>query len=262
MIKYDKATNGYYISPKKTFNNLKDLIDYYKKSELSDPLPRYPPTIQSRQFWIPANKVDLKSHLSRGGRFGSIYRAIYRASTQKKVVVKKLPVIQNPDPIIKCAQTCHKLQNPAIVHLLGLCTASPMEPYLLVWEYMPGGNLKDCLVNNHSDIEYSKLQRWLHQVLDGMDYIESAEYFHGELRAENIFLSHDLCAKVGNFGFNGQFGRVIGLTPELTKTEAVRWVAPEALDPNHVYDIRSDIWSFGILMFEVFTYGSKPYAGN
>lgn len=49
---------------------------------------------------------------------------------------------------------------------------------------------------------------------------------------------------------------------ELTKTEAVRWAAPEALDPNHVYDIRSDIWSFGVLMFEVFTYGSKPYAGN
>lgn len=46
-----------------------------------------------------------------------------------------------------------------------------------------------------------------------MDYIESAEYFHGELRAENIFLSHDLCAKVGNFGFNGQFGKAIGLTP-------------------------------------------------
>lgn len=260
MIKYNRITNGYYIGPKKTFNNLKDLIDHYKKSELSDPLPRYPPAIQSRQFWIPANKIDLKSHLSKGGRFGSVYRAIFRAATQKTIVIKKLSTIENPDLIIKCARDCHKLQNPALVQFLGLSMTSPTESYLLVWEYMPGGNLKDYLVNNHSDIKYSKLQRWLHQVLDGMDYLESAEFFHGELKADNVFLSHDLCVKVGNFGFNVYFGRSIDLAPELSKTEAVRWTAPEAMEPDHIFDIRSDVWSFGVLMFEVFTYGSKPYA--
>lgn len=46
-----------------------------------------------------------------------------------------------------------------------------------------------------------------------MDYIESSDFFHGELRAENVFLTHDLCAKVGNFGFNGQFGKFIGIKP-------------------------------------------------
>ncbi|KAM7539409.1 hypothetical protein Aperf_G00000054799 [Anoplocephala perfoliata] len=266
IIRYDRTAKNYFISPSRRFHHLKELTDYYETSHhgndpfLSHALPQHPPAIQSRKLWISSSKVDLKSHLAHGGRFGSVYRAICTASVEQKVVVKKMPVLQNPDPIIKQAEACHKLQNPSIVHFLGLCKSSQTQPYLLVWEYMPGGNLKDFIVNNKSTVDYSKLQLWLYQVLDGMDYLECVGSHHGELTASNVFLSHELCAKIGNFGFNGQFGKTIGLTPRFVHTEAVRWAAPEAWDPFHIYDIRSDVWSFGVLMFEVLTYGSKPYA--
>ncbi|KAL5963356.1 Tyrosine-protein kinase SPK-1 [Taenia solium] len=276
-VRYDPSLSGYSIALGKRFTQLKDLTDYYKAPHggnaplLSSSMPHSPPVIQSRNLQIPLEKIELKTHIARGGRFGSVYKAVCTASGKRDVVVKKISGHMERDAIVARAEACHKLHNRAIVQFLGICEAPKSGLVLLVWEYMPGGNLRDFLIHNKTTADYIRLQHWLHQamqyycfikyafvsleeILDGMDYLESAETYHGELTTSNVFLSPELCAKIGNFGFNGRFSK-----SDFTQTQAVRWAAPESLDSSYIFDIRCDVWSFGIVMFEVFTFGSTPY---
>ncbi|CUT99593.1 proto oncolocus tag tyrosine protein kinase LCK [Echinococcus multilocularis] len=264
-VRYDSSLSGYFITPGKRFTQLKDLTDYYKVSHggkvplLSSSMPHSPPPIQSRNLRIPLEKLELKTHIARGGRFGSVYKAVCTTSGKRSVVVKKISGHMGRGAVVARAEACHKLHNRAIVQFIGLCEAPKSGLMLLVWEYMPGGNLRDFLIKNKTTTDYIRLQHWLHQILDGMDYLEGVEAFHGELTASNVFLSSELCAKIGNFGFNGRFSKFISDAFDLAETQAVRWAAPESLDSSHVFDIRCDIWSFGVVMFEVFTLGSTPY---
>ncbi|KAL5103340.1 Tyrosine-protein kinase SPK-1 [Taenia crassiceps] len=264
-VRYNSSLSGYSIAQGKRFSQLKDLTDYYKVSHngnaplLSSSLPHSPPTIQSRHLRIPLEKVELKTHIARGGRFGSVYKAICTASGKRSVVVKKVSGHMGRNAIVARAEACHRLHNRAIVQFLGICETPKSGLVLLVWEYMTGGNLRDFLIHNKTTTNYNRLQRWLHQILDGMDYLEGVETYHGELTASNVFLSPELCAKVGNFGFNGRFSQSSGNAFDFVETQAVRWAAPESLNPSYAFDIRCDVWSFGIVMFEVFTFGSTPY---
>ncbi|VDM31547.1 unnamed protein product [Hydatigera taeniaeformis] len=258
-VRYDQTLSGYSITPGKKFAHLKDLTDYYKVSHngnaplLSSSMPHSPPVIQSRSSRIPLEKVELKTHIARGGRFGSVYKAVYTVSGKQNVVAKKISSHIGRDAIVARAEACHKLQNRAIVHFLGFCEAPKSGLMLLLWEYMPGDASKWLYGTNFLvTVAFPR-------ILDGMDYLESVETFHGELTTSNVFLSSELCAKIGNFGFNGRFSESRSNALDFVMTQAVRWAAPESLDTSHFYDIRCDVWSFGIVMFEVFTFGLTPY---
>lgn len=127
-------------------------------------MPRRPPVIQYRQLKIPLEKLELKERLSRGGRFGSVYKAVCTNSAIQEVLVKKMYGPVRSDLVYTQAEACHSLQNQGIVHFLGFCEATKTMPTLLIWEYMPGGNLRDTLIQQSTFLEYARLQRWLHQV--------------------------------------------------------------------------------------------------
>ncbi|VDD80025.1 unnamed protein product [Mesocestoides corti] len=263
-VKNDPEAGSFFITPSRTFKTLKDLIEYYKVAHdgkpqlLTAPTPRTKPVVQSRDLRISRDKICLKTRLARGGRFGSIYIATY-GSLKQPVVIKKLSSHVNRESVIAISEACHKLHHRSVVTFVGLCDEPKSEPLLLVVEYMPGGNLKDFLVQNGKTLDYSKLQNLLYQVIDGMDYIENMKSFHGNLNASNVFLSSELCAKIGNYGFSVQSDRSVFGSPSLENTEAIRWAAPELLEPKYPFDILCDVWSFGVVMFEVFTLGSQPY---
>ncbi|XP_040283121.1 tyrosine-protein kinase Blk isoform X3 [Bufo bufo] len=121
------------------------------------------------------------------------------------------------------------------------------------------GSLVDFLQTDEgAKLRFPKLVDMAAQVAEGMAYIEKKNYIHRDLRAANVLVSDIMCCKIGDFGL----ARIIDteyIAKEGTKFP-IKWTAPEAVNFG-VFTIKSDVWSFGILLTEIVTYGRIPYPG-
>ncbi|KAJ6637915.1 Tyrosine kinase receptor Cad96Ca [Pseudolycoriella hygida] len=157
-----------------------------------------------------------------------------------------------------------------VVRLLGSCTEK--EPIFVILEYVNKGKLQTYLRNSRAERHYGNthgksniltsgdLTSFMYQVARGMDYLTSRGIIHRDLAARNILITDDHRCKVADFGFARD---VITSKVYERKSEGklpIRWMAIESLYDN-IFSVKSDIWSFGILMWEIVTLGSTPYPG-
>ncbi|XP_038066673.1 tyrosine-protein kinase receptor Tie-1-like [Patiria miniata] len=158
--------------------------------------------------------------------------------------------------------------HPNVVRLLAACFQEGILYVAL--EFLPNGNLRDYLrsirpkqkgaghsTDGASPLTSSNLVKFGTDVAKGMDHLSKAGIIHRDLAARNILLSEDLTAKVSDFGLSR--GEDIYVQKSSTRIP-VRWLAIESLTRS-VYKSKSDVWSFGILLWEIATYGSTPYPG-
>ncbi|VVC36902.1 Fibronectin type III,Tyrosine-protein kinase, active site,Protein kinase domain,Immunoglobulin-like [Cinara cedri] len=148
-----------------------------------------------------------------------------------------------------------------IVKLLGVVTKS--GPPLLVMELMSRGDLKSVLVKckEFNEPPPPTMYRVVHmaaQIADGMAFLEHHKYIHRDLAARNCMVTNDMTVKIGDFGMSRQiykgdlYYRVSGCDLP------VRWVAPEGLAKG-IFVSQSDVWSYGIVIWEIMTLGDQPY---
>ncbi|KAL1501374.1 hypothetical protein ABEB36_006704 [Hypothenemus hampei] len=157
-----------------------------------------------------------------------------------------------------------------VVKLLGCCTDK--EPLFLIMEFITNGKLQSFLRNSRAERYYNNmhgksktltsgdLTSFCHQVAKGMDFLSSNGIIHRDLAARNILITEEHVCKVADFGFARD---VITSHIYERKSEGrlpIRWMAPESLYDN-IFSVKSDVWSFGVLMWEVVTLGSTPYPG-
>jgi len=163
--------------------------------------------------------------------------------------------------------------HPNVVRLLGCCTSSSdKEPTYLIMEYVAKGKLQEFLRKSRAEQYYGNLHgpsqkltsrdltSFCYQVSRGMEYLSSRKVIHRDLAARNILVSETNICKVADFGFSRD---VMANNIYERKSEGrlpIRWMAPEALYDN-VYTTKTDVWSFGVLMWEIVTLGSTPYPG-
>ncbi|XP_059499641.1 ephrin type-A receptor 5-like isoform X2 [Stegostoma tigrinum] len=150
-----------------------------------------------------------------------------------------------------------QFDHPNIIHLEGVVTKS--KPVMIVTEYMENGSLDTFLKKNDGQFTVIQLVGMLRGIASGMRYLSDMGYVHRDLAARNILVNSNLVSKVSDFGLS----RVLEDDPEAAYTTRggkipIRWTAPEAI-AYRKFTSASDVWSYGIVMWEVMSYGERPY---
>ncbi|XP_033281458.1 ephrin type-A receptor 5 isoform X11 [Orcinus orca] len=154
-----------------------------------------------------------------------------------------------------------QFDHPNIIHLEGVVTkiTHTGKPVMIVTEYMENGSLDTFLKKNDGQFTVIQLVGMLRGIAAGMKYLSDMGYVHRDHAARNILINSNLVCKVSDFGLS----RVLEDDPEAAYTTRggkipIRWTAPEAI-AFRKFTSASDVWSYGIVMWEVVSYGERPY---
>lgn len=255
---------GYFVATRNTFRTMTELIAFYSKgqnglcSKLVKPCPKPKPS-----FWPDRSDEIERSELHwirriGTGCFGEVFYGCYRGITEVAIKTLKQGTM-SPQAFLEEAVIMRKCRHPNLVPLYGVC--SQEEPLLIITEYMCNGSLLEYLRNNPEgkNLKLPELVDMASQIACGMAFLESAKFIHRDLAARNILVGEDRLVKVADFGL----ARVIEDTEYTARQGAkfpIKWTAPEAAMYGK-FSIKSDVWSYGILLYELVTHGSIPYAG-
>uniref|UniRef100_A0A673M561 receptor protein-tyrosine kinase n=1 Tax=Sinocyclocheilus rhinocerous TaxID=307959 RepID=A0A673M561_9TELE len=207
------------------------------------------------------------SHITKqkvigAGEFGEVYRGILKVPGRKEtaVAIKTLKpgyTEKQRQDFLSEASIMGQFSHQNIIRLEGVVTK--FKHAMIVTEHMENGALDKYLKDHDGEISSFQLVGMLRGIAAGMKYLSDMSYVHRDLAARNILVNSNLECKVSDFGLS----RVLEDDPEGTYTTSggkipIRWTAPEAI-AYRKFTSASDVWSFGIVMWEVMAFGERPY---
>uniref|UniRef100_A0A8C2D742 non-specific protein-tyrosine kinase n=1 Tax=Cyprinus carpio TaxID=7962 RepID=A0A8C2D742_CYPCA len=258
-----KETNGspkqFYLAEKYIFNSIPELIEYHKHNAAVGDQTREAPKTAGFSYdkWeINPSELTFMKELG-SGQFGVVRLGKWRA--QHKVAIKTIREgAMSEDDFIEEAKIMMNLSHLNLVQLYGVCTQQ--KPIYLVTEFMELGCLLNYLRQRRGTLGSQDLLGICHDVSQGMQHLEQNGFIHRDLAARNCLVNSSLVVKVSDFGMT----RYVLDDQYWSSSGAkfpVKWSAPEVFNFCK-YSSKSDVWSFGVLMWEVFTEGKMPFEHN
>ncbi|XP_049836755.1 tyrosine-protein kinase Btk29A isoform X2 [Schistocerca gregaria] len=255
----------FFLSEKHCCSSIPDLVNYHRHNSgglasrlKASPCDRPVPATAglSHDKWeIDPQELMLLEELG-SGQFGVVRRGKWRGSIDVAVKMMKQGTMSEDD-FIEEAKVMTRLQHLNLVQLYGVC--SKHRPIYIVTEYMRHGSLLNYLRRHEASLggNTGLLLDMCIQVCNGMAYLERHNYIHRDLAARNCLVGSENVVKVADFGL----ARYV-LDDQYTSSGGtkfpIKWAPPEVLNYTR-FSSKSDVWAYGVLMWEVFTCGKMPY---
>jgi len=259
----------FYIHYEQCFDSVQDLIKCYRKNSngldvhLKKPciiveLPKLADELtEADEAWeVERSSVEFVKKLG-AGQFGELWEGTLNGAP---VAVKIQPVMADSLEFWQEAAVLKDLDHPCIIKLLVVCMKE--VPIYIITELTKHGSLLEYFKGDGCALKLPQKIDIAAQVATGMFYLEGLCVIHCDLAARNILVTEDsnnkLICKIANFGLAQFLSEDTHEAPSGTKFSP-KWAAPEAAI-NSQFSIKSDVWSFGILLYELVTHGSSPYS--
>ncbi|XP_042605600.1 ephrin type-B receptor 3-like isoform X9 [Cyprinus carpio] len=230
-----------------------------------DPFTYEDPNEAIREF---AKEIDVScvkiEEVIGAGEFGEVCRGRLKLPGRREIIVaiktlKAGYTERQRRDFLSEASIMGQFDHPNIIRLEGVVTKS--RPVMIVTEFMENGALDSFLRLNDGQFTVIQLVGMLRGIAAGMKYLSDMNYVHRDLAARNILVNSNLVCKVSDFGLS-RFLEDDATDPTYTSSLGgkipIRWTAPEAI-AYRKFTSASDVWSYGIVMWEVMSYGERPY---
>lgn len=195
------------------------------------------------------------------GAFGTVYKGVWVPEGENVKIPVAIKVLREGTgnnankEILEEAYIMASVEHQNLLQLLAVCMTSQM---MLVTQLMPLGCLLDYVRNNKDKIGSKPLLNWCTQIARGMTYLEERRLVHRDLAARNVLVQTPSCVKITDFGL----AKLLDTNEDEYKAAGgkmpIKWLALECIQ-HRVFTHKSDVWAFGVTVWELLTYGGRPY---
>ncbi|XP_077974571.1 insulin-like growth factor 1 receptor isoform X2 [Styela clava] len=216
--------------------------------------------------------VKLIGHGNFGKVFVGFAKKVIKGEDRTQVAIKKLrekSAIPKRIEFLEEAKLMKAFNATHVVRLLGV--VSQTQDPMVIMEYMERGDLKSHLRSRREEVEHdtenwspppslSEKLEMAAEIADGMAYLAEIKYVHRDLAARNCLVSAEGVVKIGDFGLTRDVYETDYYRKDSRGLLPIRWMAPESLRDG-VFDSQSDVWSYGVVLWEIATLAEQPYQG-
>ncbi|XP_068700595.1 ephrin type-A receptor 4-like isoform X2 [Montipora foliosa] len=210
---------------------------------------------------VDRSKVKLEEMIGQG-EFADVYRGTKKTQGKQQVVAVKVlrpgSSAKNQRDFLSEASIMGQFNHPNVIKLIGVVTNS--RPMMIITELLEQGSLESFLEARKGILTSLQLSGMARGVACGMVYLSEMNFIHRDLAARNILVGDNMSCKVSDFGLSRELADDNPESEYQTQGGKipVRWTAPEALH-KRIFSSASDVWSYGILLWEIMSFAERPY---
>ncbi|XP_063968658.1 protein-tyrosine kinase 2-beta-like [Lytechinus pictus] len=213
----------------------------------------------AKDYEISRELVTLVETIGQG-QFGDVHKGIYIDQDEKVEVAVKTCKVESTQALgerfLEEAYIMKQFDHPHIIKLIGVCTDPPIW---IVMELAPFGEMRMFLQTHKEELTLASLILYAYQLSMALSYLESKKFVHRDIAARNLLVVAKDNVKLGDFGLSrllhdhSYYKASKGKLP-------IKWMAPESINFRR-FTSASDVWMFGVCMWEILMYGVKPFQG-
>uniref|UniRef100_A0A8C2HS72 Focal adhesion kinase 1 n=2 Tax=Cyprinus carpio TaxID=7962 RepID=A0A8C2HS72_CYPCA len=216
--------------------------------------------LSARDYEIQRDRIELGRCIGEG-QFGDVHQGIYICPENPALSVaiktcKNCTSDSVREKFLQEALTMRQFDHPHIVKLIGVITENPVW---IIMELCTLGELRSFLQIRKYSLDLASLILFSYQLSTALAYLESKRFVHRDIAARNVLVSSVDCVKLGDFGLSRYMEDSSYYKASKGKLP-IKWMAPESINFRR-FTSASDVWMFGVCMWEILMYGVKPFQG-
>ncbi|XP_056274035.1 protein tyrosine kinase 2aa isoform X14 [Pseudoliparis swirei] len=214
----------------------------------------------TRDYEIQRDRIELGRCIGEG-QFGDVHQGVYN-SPEKPSLAVAIKTCKNctsdsvREKFLQEALTMRQFDHPHIVKLIGVITENPVW---IIMELCTLGELRSFLQVRKYNLDLSSLILFAYQLSTALAYLESKRFVHRDIAARNVLVSSVDCVMLGDFGLSRYMEDSSYYKASKGKLP-IKWMAPESINFRR-FTSASDVWMFGVCMWEILMFGIKPFQG-